>query len=368
MCGWIWRVGDGAVVSSRIETHADLQFEKYSFWNTLFHFMKLTETAPNWLNYHHLRYFHTVAAEGSLRGAALKLGVSQPSMCTQIKQLEGALGEPLFRRSGRNLVLTEFGRIVLTYATDIFALGQELLTATSRGPSSRTMRLQVGIVDSFPKLLSLDVLRPVFSHEPPVLLSCQEGKLEDLLGQLSAHRLDAVLSDEPPPSQGSVKTFTHPLGSSGVSFCAAPALARKLKGRFPACLHKAPALLPAQNTPQRRELDIWFSQVQAEPLVVGEFADAALAKVVATEGVGFTAVPTIVVRDAVERYGFELLGSTEECRTQLYLITAERRIQHPALVALAAHAVAALARRHGEKKKATPRRVQVARGLAQESR
>ncbi len=308
---------------------------------------------PGWLNFHHLRYFHTVAVEGSLRGAAEKLRVSQPSMCTQIKQLEAALGESLFRRSGRSLVLTEFGRIVQTYATDIFALGQELVTATKRGASGRTMRLQVGIVDSFPKLLSLDILRPVFSHDPAVLLSVQEGKLEDLLGQLAAHRLDAVLSDGPPPTQSSVKTFTHPLGSSGVSFCAAPSLARKLKGRFPVCLRDAPALLPAPNTPQRRDLDTWFREVRAEPRVVAEFADAALAKIVATEGIGFTAVPTIVASDAVERYGFEILGRTEDCRAQLFLITAERRIEHPVLVTLAKHASAALARRHGTRKKPT---------------
>ncbi len=313
--------------------------------------MESLNLEPGWLNFHHLRYFHTVAAEGSLRGAAEKLRVSQPSMCTQIKQLEAALGQSLFRRSGRSLVLTEFGRIVQTYATDIFALGQELVSATERGSSGRTMRLQVGIVDSFPKLLSLDILRPVFSHVPAVVLSCHEGKLEDLLGQLAAHRLDAVLSDEPPPTQGSIRTFTHPLGSSGVSFCAAPALARKLKGRFPACLRGAPALLPLHNTPQRRELDTWFRQAGTEPRVVGEFADAALAKVVATEGVGFIAVPTIVAADAVERYGFEILGRTEACRAQLFLITAERRIEHPVLVTLAKHASDALARRHGTRKK-----------------
>ena len=313
--------------------------------------MESSNLEPGWLNFHHLRYFHTVAAEGSLRRAAEKLKVSQPSMCTQIKQLEAALGESLFRRSGRSLVLTEFGRIVQTYATDIFSLGQELLTVTKKGSFGRAMRLQVGIVDSFPKLLSLDILRPVFSIEPPALLSCQEGKLDDLVGQLAAHRLDAVLSDEPPPTQGSVKTFTHPLGSSGVSFCASPALARRLKGRFPANLRGAPALLPAHNTPQRRELDEWFRQAMVEPLVVGEFADAALAKVVASEGVGFTAVPTIVAADAVERYGFQILGKTEVCRIHLYLITAERRIEHPVVVAIAKKAGEALTRRHGAKKK-----------------
>jgi len=308
--------------------------------------MESIEPASDWLNYHHLRYFQTVAATGSLRSASEKLRVSEPSICTQIKQLEAALGESLFRRNGRVLALTEFGRLVQTYTADIFALGQELLVAARSGPSSRAMRLQVGIVDSFPKLLSLDILRPALLHAPAVLLSCHEGKLDDLLGQLASHRLDAVLSDEPPPTQGNIKTFTHPLGFSGITFCAAPALARRLKGRFPANLRGAPALLPTPNTPQRRELDTWFRLAGVEPRVAAEFADAALAKVVASEGVGFTAIPTIVAADAVKRYGLEILGKTEDCRIHLYLITAERRIEHPVVQLIASKGEAALSRRY----------------------
>ena len=308
----------------------------------------------SWLNYHHLRYFHAVAVEGSLRSAASRLGVSQPSMSTQIKLLESALGERLFRRSGRALVLTEFGRVVQTYATDIFALGEELLASSRRGSSALTMRLQAGVVDSFPKLLTLDVLRPIFGQNPPVLLSCHEGKLEDLLGQLVAHRLDVVLSDEPAPSQGSVNLFSHGLGSCGITFCAMPAFVRTLKGRFPANLGGAPALLPLAHTPVRRELDMWFRSMNIQPRVIGEFADAALAKIIATEGIGFTVVPSLVAQDAVERYGYEIIGSTEECRTHLYLITAERKIQHPIVKSLAGHAASALQQRQVAKRKPRP--------------
>ena len=229
-------------------------------------------------------------------------------------------------------------------------------TATRRAPAGRVMRLQAGIVDSFPKLLSLDILRPVFNHTPQVMLSCHEGKLDDLLGQLAAHRLDAVLSDEPAPAHGAVRTFTHTLGSTGTTFCAAPSLARTLRGRFPANLRGAPALLPTANTPQRRELEAWFRLAKVEPQVVAEFADAALAKIVATEGLGFTAVPTIVAADAVERYGYEILGRTEDCRTHLYLLTAERRLEHPAVAALAALAIETLARRKDVRKKPPPRK------------
>ena len=300
--------------------------------------MESAETAAEWLNYHHLRYFHAVAQEGSVSRAAEKLRVSQPSICAQVKQLEAALGETLYRRSGRSIVLTDFGRTIHGYAEEILALGRELLTVARRAPSARTLRLQMGLVDSFPKLLSLDILRPVFAHRPVVHVTCHEGKLDDLLGQLAAHRLDALLADEPPPSSAKIKTFNHQLGASGVTFCAAPMLAQKLTGRFPRNLHGARLLLPTQNTVLRRELEKWFRTVAVEPVVIGEFEDAALAKIVATEGIGITVVPTIVAAEAIERYGFVSIGKTEECQTQLYLITAERRIEHPVVALLAREA------------------------------
>ena len=297
--------------------------------------MEDSDLALEWLNYHHLRYFHAVAREGSLRRASEKLHTSQPSICAQVKQLESALGETLYRRSGRSIVLTDFGRTIYGYAEEIFALGRELLTIAKRTPTARMVRLHVGVVDSFPKLLSLDILRPVFAQVPPIQVTCQEGKIEDLLGQLAAHRLDAVLADEPPPSSAKVKTFTHPLGATGVTFCASPALAKKLTGRFPRILHGAPILLPTQNTALRRDLEKWFRTAEVEPAVVGEFEDGALAKVVATDGIGITIVPTVVVAEAIERYGFVALGRTDECEMKFYLISAERRIEHPAVALLA---------------------------------
>lgn len=314
--------------------------------------MESANVADEWLNYHHLRYFHAVAKEGSISRAAEKLRTSQPSICSQVKQLESALGETLYRRSGRSIVLTDFGRLIYGYADEILALGSELLTVAKRAPTARTLRLNVGIVDSFPKLLSLDILRPAFAQAPPVRVTCHEGKLEDLLGQLASHRLDALLADEPPPSSAKVKTFCHVLGSSGVTFCASPALGRKLTTRFPRKLHGAPMLLPTQNTALRRDLEKWFRSVKIEPVVIGEFEDAAFAKIVATEGIGITVVPTVVAPEAIERYGFVPIGRTAECQIHLYLITAERRIEHPAVALLACEASRTLI---GRRKKANGR-------------
>lgn len=293
-----------------------------------------TTSGTEFLNYHHLRYFWTVAKEGGLRRASEKLKVSQPSMSTQIKLLEAALGEPLFRPSGRSLALTEFGQLVFGYAEEIFTIGSEILRSTKQAPSVRSLRLHVGIVDSFPKLMSYEILRPVFEHQPPVRLTCHEGKLADLVSQLSNHRIDVVLSDEPASPGMAAKVFNHPLGSSEITFCAMPGLARRLKGRFPRNLDDAPALLPTQNCNLRRDLENWFRNADVQPRVVAEFEDAALTKIVATSGLGFIAVPTVVASDAIERYGFVTIGRTKDVKTRFYAITAERRFTHPAILAI----------------------------------
>ena len=286
------------------------------------------------LNYHHLRYFWTVAAEGSLRRASEKLRVSQPSMCTQIKLLESSLGESLFRPSGRSLELTEFGQLIYGYAEEIFTLGGEILRATKQAPGVRSLRLHVGIVDSFPKLMSYDILRPVFEHQPPVQLTCHEGKLADLVSQLNTHRIDVVLSDEPASPGISGKVFNHQLSTSEITFCAMPGLAKSLKGRFPRNLDGAPALLPTQNCSLRRDLEKWFGLAGIQPQVVAEFEDAALTKIVATSGLGFIVVPTVVASEAVERYGFVPIGRTKEVVSRFFAITAERRFTHPAILAI----------------------------------
>ncbi len=293
-----------------------------------------TTSDTGFLNYHHLRYFWTVATEGSLRRASDKLKISQPSMCTQIKLLEKSLGEALFRQSGRSLVLTEFGQMIFGYAEEIFTIGSEILRSTKQAPGVRGLRLHVGIVDSFPKLMSHDILRPVLEHTPPVQLTCNEGKLPDLISQLNTHRIDLVLSDEPASPGISGRVFNHLLATSEITFCAMPSLVRSLKGRFPRNLDGAAAILPTQNCSLRRDLEKWFRRVGVQPRVVAEFEDAALTKIVATSGLGFIAVPALVLSEAIERYGFVSIGRTKDVETQFYAITTERRFTHPAILAI----------------------------------
>lgn len=329
-------------------------FDYGAMSNEPFAFMESAEHAYEWLNYHHLRYFYAVAREGSISRAAEKLRTSQSALCAQVKQLESALGETLYRRSGRSIVLTDFGQLVRSYAEEIFAIGREILSTANRSPGARSLRLNLGIVDSFPKLLTLDVLRPIFEHQPPIQIACHEGKLEDLLGRLAAHRIDALLADEPPSSSARVRTFDHHLGGCGITFCAEPSLARQLRGRFPRNLHGAPMLLPMPHTALRRDLEKWFRASAIVPAMIGEFEDAALAKVVATDGVGIIAVPSLVAAEASERYGFVAIGRTNACRVELHLITAERRIEHPAVSLLASRQGALTGRRGRNIQSKTP--------------
>jgi LysR family transcriptional regulator, transcriptional activator of nhaA len=287
-----------------------------------------------WLNYHHLRYFWTVAKEGSLKKAAETLHVSLPSISAQLGELEQALDEKLFRRSGRTKVLTDAGQVAFRYADEIFSLGHELVNAVKQRSTSQPLRLYVGVADSFPKLVTHELLKPVFAMPRPVHVICREGKLDDLLGQLGAHRLDIVLADEPGSSSTAVRTFNHPLGEVPTAFCAAARFARRLKSGFPKSLHDAPALLPSENTSLRRALETWFRKVQIRPRVVAEFEDLALMTVMAAEGSGFIALPSLVADEAVQRYRFRVVGMADDCRIQFNAITAERRIVHPAVAVM----------------------------------
>src|SRR6478736_7693386 len=291
----------------------------------------------NWLNYHHLLYFWAVAKEGSLRRAGEKLHISQPAISAQIRQLEEVLGERLFSRSTRRLTLTDPGQLVLGYAEEIFALGQELITALGQEPSERPLRLQVGISDSVPKVLARKVLLPVFRLPRPVRLVCREGDLRDLVTQLAAHQLDVVLAHEPSTSAFRLKTLNFRLEKSGVVLCASPRLAAKLRRTFPRSLNGAPAVLPTMEMPLRRLLEKWFDAIRVRPTVVAEVEDAALMNHFGAEGLGFIPVYSAVVPEVTRTHDLRRFGLVKGVEIDLFAITAERKIRHPAVEAITAH-------------------------------
>lgn len=287
-----------------------------------------------YLNYHHLRYFWTVAREGGLTKATAKLNVSQPTISAQIHALEGVLGEKLFRRAGRNLALTDTGQQVLGYADEIFSLGEDLLNSVKQRPTSRALRLNLGIADVLPKLVTFRIIEPIFRLPYPVQISCSEATASDMLLELASYRLDLVLADEPASSGVTTNVFNHFLGQSGITFCAAPPLASRLRRAFPKSLNAAPALLPMANTGLRRSLEKWFHSVGVRPRLAAECYDPAFVNVLAVQGLGFMAVPTVVANEIVTRFGLRIIGRTEECQQQFYAITPERKLTHPAITAI----------------------------------
>ena len=279
----------------------------------------------DWLNYHHLLYFWTVAREGGLRPAARLLSVSPPAISAQLRLLEESLGEKLFQKRGRSKALTETGELVFSYAEEIFNTGRELQNALKGTTMGRLPRLVIGAADSFPKLVTQFLLRPLGAE---IHLVCREGKLPDLISQLATYRMDIVFADEPPPSPTSIRAHVQELGSSPVAFCAAGPMGRRLEKNFPHGLHETPALLPSENTPLRRELDFWFHSLGLRPRIVGEFEDASLMKIMATDGHAFTVVPTIIAEEAWSRYRLRSFGVTTECSYRFHAITAERKVSN----------------------------------------
>jgi len=286
------------------------------------------------VNYHHLRYFWTVAKQGSIASACKSLGLSQPAISTQLKTLEESLGEKLLERSGRGLVLTDAGQLVFRYAEEIFTTGSEMLDALRGRPTGRPARLLVGIADVLPKLIAHRLLEPALRLSPPVQIVCHEDKAERLLANLSLQSLDLVLADAPVTGQLHVRAYNHLLGESTVTFFATPKLARGLKRGFPHSLDGAPMLLPTENTTLRRALDPWFERTGLRPRVVGEFEDSALLKVFAEHGEGVCAAPSVIEREIRKVYGLVSIGETRDVTERFYAITVERRIRHPAVAAI----------------------------------
>jgi len=287
-----------------------------------------------WLNYHHLLYFWTVARCGTIAAASKELLLSQPTISTQLKTLEDSLGQKLFQRQGRRLALTDVGRTTFRYADDIFRLGRELQETLARGPEGQRVRLSVGVVDVIPKHVAERLLEPAYEAVPELQLECQELPLPQLLSRLALHEYDVVLADQAAPPDVKVRAYSHKLGDSGTTFFGVKAFAGLAK-RFPQSLEGQPLLMTSSGTAVRSDLDSWLASKGVRPRVVGEFDDTALMKVFAERGRGIFAAPTAIEDAIIDLHRLEVVGRTEEVRQGYYAITVERRLHHPAVVAIA---------------------------------
>ena len=287
-----------------------------------------------WLNYHHLLYFWVVAREGSVTRASEQLRLAQPTISGQLKALEQALGERLFVRTGRRMLLTDVGRMVFRYADEIFSLGRELQQTLEDRPTGRPVRFNVGIVDAVPKLIAYRLLLPAFSLPEPVHVVCREDRPDRLLAELSVHALDLVLSDAPVPPTVKVKAYSHLLGETTIAFFGSEELAAAYRRGFPRSLEGAPLLLPTESTALRRSIDQWLDQEHLRPVLVGEFDDSALLKVFGQAGKGIFPAPLAIEAEVRAQYGVRLVGRVDEVKERFYAISAERRLKHPAVVAI----------------------------------
>ena len=286
-------------------------------------------------NYNHLYYFWTVAREGSLTRAAQVLHLTPQTISSQLRVLEDALGVRLFTRSGRNLVLTEAGRLALGFADEIFRLGAEMTEALEGRRTGEALRFSVGVVDVVPKPVAYRLLEPALNlPDQPVRILCREGKLDALLADIAIHKLDMVLADTPLGGALNVRAFNHPLGECGITFFAAPELAARLREGFPGSLEDAPMLIPAESTALRGALMHWLDQQGIRPRIVGELEDRALMQAFGQKGVGVFVSPSVIDREIARQYQVEPIGSTEAVRERYYAISAERRLRHPAVVAI----------------------------------
>jgi LysR family transcriptional regulator, transcriptional activator of nhaA len=286
------------------------------------------------LNYKHLYYFRTVAKAGALNRAAEKLHLTPQTLSGQISTFEERLGVTLFRRSGRRLELTDAGRTALVYADDIFQVGAELEDALQNRLAPRAHPFRVGIADVVPKAIAYQLLAPALALAEPVKLVCREDRLEQLAAELSIHRLDMVLADRPLPATMDIKGYSHPLGECGIAFVAARSIGNTLGPAFPANLHGVLLLIPGEDSALRVPLLRWLERKDIQPTIVGEFDDSALMSAFGQAGAGVFPVPLTTVQDVMRQYDVSELGRTHEIRERFFAISVERRLSHPAVLAV----------------------------------
>ncbi len=286
------------------------------------------------INYKHLHYFFVVAKAGSIARASEQLHLTPQTISGQLGVLEESLGDALFSRSGRSLQLTETGRLVLSYADEIFSLGGELEQMVRERPLQRQLVFKVGITDVIPKSIAYRLLEPAFQLPESVRMVCREGEIKALLADLAVHKLDLIIADEMIPPHINVRGYNHALGGSGMSFFAAPQLADNLSGSFPQCLDGAPVLLPGARSGVCNDLVRWLDEQHIHPHVVGEFDDSALMKAFGQGGAGIFTAPSAIAQEVIRQYGVRMIGQTDQVQEQFYSISVERKISHPAISAI----------------------------------
>lgn len=287
------------------------------------------------LNFKHLRYFWMVGKNGSIVSASGQLNLSPQSISAQLGDLENNLGVQLFRKLGRGLELTDMGRRIFSYADEIFSLGNELLEVAQDQEVRKSLPFRIGITDSVPKSVAYRVIEPVLHIDEPIRLICREGRISDLLPEMAVNQLDIVIADRPMPTNMNVRAYNHLLGESRLAIFATKSLLEIYQElSFPNNLHNAPFLMPGADFAFQKKLISWLETKKIYPNIVAEFDDSALLKSFGQAGAGFFAGPDAIADYICRQYEVEKVGNIDTVTEQLFAITTERRLTHPAVISI----------------------------------
>lgn len=287
------------------------------------------------LNYKHLSYFWMVGKTGSIARASEQLYLTPQSISGQLAELEQSLDVKLFRKVGRGLELSDMGRKVFSYADEIFTLGNELLKLTQNEDVKKCQPFHVGIADSVAKSIAYRVIEPILKLDNSIRLICKEGKLPNLLSEMSINRLDLVIADRPMPTNLNVRAYNHFLGESKLAIFGTRNLIQENIGdSLPKILNNANFLIPGEDFAIQKKLLQWFESKKINPRIVAEFDDSALLKSFGQSGAGFFAAPNAIAEYICKQYEVEVVGVIDTLYEQLYAITTERRLTHPAIISL----------------------------------
>lgn len=284
-------------------------------------------SGQQWINYHHLYYFKTIAEENSVSKAAQKLRLGQPTLSAQLKQFESQLGVTLFERQHKKLVLTEHGKKALQYAQSIFKMGSEMVEVLQDKILPHRTHLQVGALDSIPKQIILNLVQHAQKQEE-CLLSLVEGRFEELIRELAAFRLDLVLTNSSPLHRETPQLQYRQISRKTVSIYGAPRF-KKLQKEFPYSLQGQPFLFSTYDSKNRADLEHWLSAHHISVDIVAETQDIGLKKLMAEQGLGLMATSDGSVERQLQAGHLVHIGPAAGVYEELYLVTAKRKLAHP---------------------------------------
>ena len=279
-----------------------------------------------WLNYHHLYYFMVVASEGSIASASKKLSIGQSALSIQLKQFEDSISVKLFERSHRKLKLTENGKIALEYANEVFKMGNEMLETLHDHPTINRVHVQVGALDTIPKHLTLQLAETIINMKNSTV-SILEGKGDELLRELTQHKIDLMITNELPTS-GTNQVFTKKIARLPLLVLGSKKFIG-LKKKFPQSLDNTPFVVPTMDNKVRHEIEHFFKLNSIKPDIIAESQDVMVQKLMALKGHGMVVIPEFAAREYIQKKELFVIGNLDGTFEELFLVAASRKIENP---------------------------------------